>query len=140
MRKIFDAWPILAWLQDEQPAADEVQRMLDDAENGMLQLSISMINVGEVYYRLARSVNEDEAKAFLKDLKSMPVKTLSIPKKLVIKAAQLKSCYAISYADAFAVATAISEHAPLVSGDPELRTLEQTGVVTIEWLTRTTRK
>ncbi len=54
MLKVLDAWAMLAWLNDEQPAADKVQKMLDEAETGGLQLRMSIINVGEVYYRLAR--------------------------------------------------------------------------------------
>lgn len=40
-----------------------------------------------------------------------------------MSAAGLKSRYAISYADAFAAATALMHDAPLVTGDPELRAM-----------------
>ncbi len=35
-------------------------------------------------------------------------------------ATELQAAYPISYADAFAVATARAERAPLVTGDPEI--------------------
>ncbi|MBI1748264.1 MAG: type II toxin-antitoxin system VapC family toxin [Acidobacteria bacterium] len=133
-RKVLDAWAILAWLQDELPAADRVQKMLDVAEAGALQLSMSMINVGEVYYRLAKKRTEKEARAFLSDLKRMPIRTVATPKRLILEAAQLKGRYAISYADAFAVATAIREQAPVVSGDPEFKIFIGTELVEIEWI------
>lgn len=38
-------------------------------------------------------------------------------------AATLKSRHAISYADAFSAATALLRDVPLVTGDPELRTM-----------------
>jgi predicted nucleic acid-binding protein len=50
----------------------------------------------------------------------------------VIEAAKLKAQHAISYADAFAAATAIRRGAVLVTGDPEFRALE--GTVTLKWI------
>ncbi len=136
MRKVLDAWAILAWLQDEKPAAEKVQAMLEEAEAGTLQLAISMINAGEIYYRLARKRGADDARALLSDLKSMGIRTLAVPKKLVLEAAELKSRFPISYADAFAVASAIREKAPLVTGDPELKVLEDKEIVELEWVGR----
>ena len=134
MRKILDAWAILAWLHDEGPPALVMEQLLDDAEAGAVQLSMSMINVGEVYYRLVRRRGPDEARAFLDSLKNMSIRTLPVPKSLVIEAAEIKGRHAISYADAFAVATAVRERAPLVSGDPELLVFRQSGFVEIEWI------
>jgi len=47
---------------------------------------------------------------------------------------ELKACHSISYADAFAVATAIREQAPLVTGDPEIQALAARGIVELEWV------
>jgi hypothetical protein len=44
-------------------------------------------------------------------------------------------CYTVSYADAFAAATAEKLKAVLVSGDPEFKQLE--GRILLEMLTRT---
>jgi len=43
---------------------------------------------------------------------------------LVYAAAELKGSYAISYADAFLLATALREKATIVTGDPEFRKVE----------------
>ena len=134
MRKVLDAWAMLAWLQDEQPAADKVQILLENAEAGTSRLIMNIINVGEVYYRLAKKRGEGEAEAFLKDLKGMPIKTSPAPIKLVLEAARLKGRYKISFADAFAVATAMRQQSPLVSGDPELEVFIKNRIVQIEWI------
>ena len=134
--KVLDAWALLAWLQNERPAAEAVQKLLDEADAGRLELSISMINVGEVYYQLAKRRGEPAGHAFLNDLKRMPIQTVAVPKRLIIEAAQIKGRYALSYADAFAVATAIRAQAPIVSGDPELKALAAAGVVQLEWIGR----
>ena len=50
-------------------------------------------------------------------------------------AATIKARYPISYADAFAVATAIRHDAPLVTGDPELRaTPANEKALKLEWI------
>ena len=50
----------------------------------------------------------------------------------VLAAARIKAGYPISYADAFAVASAQREKATLVTGDPELRAVEH--LVPILWI------
>ena len=40
----------------------------------------------------------------------------------------------MSFADAFAAATAMELNAALVTGDPELRALEDAGLVRLEWV------
>ena len=64
----------------------------------------------------------------------MRIQALAVPKGLILEAAHLKGRYPISYADAFAVATAIRLRAPLVSGDPELKVFQESGVVEIDWI------
>ena len=134
MKKVLDAWAILAWLQNEKPAANRMQAILDDAEAGAVDLAMNMINVGEVYYRLAKVRDEETAKTFLSDLRKMPIGIVATPNSLILAAAQWKARHPISYADAFAVATAVREEAPLVTGDRELEALRDQGVVEIEWL------
>ena len=74
MKKVFDSWAMLAWLQDEKPACDQVQYILNLAENREIELLMNLINVGEVYYRLIRSKNEDAAEFFWNRLQNMPIK------------------------------------------------------------------
>jgi predicted nucleic acid-binding protein len=47
---------------------------------------------------------------------------------------KIKGNYPISYADAFAVATAIERLGILVTGDPELKRLEKDKKVEILWI------
>jgi len=123
---------MLAWLQDEKPASDNVQNLLNLAEASELELRMNLINVGEVYYRLIRSKGEEIAKAFWMDFKRMPIQMVGVTCSLTLMAASLKGMYPIAYADAFAVATAKTEECSLVTGDPELRVLDK--VIELEWL------
>jgi predicted nucleic acid-binding protein len=49
--------------------------------------------------------------------------TISASDELVMLAATLKARHPISYADGFATATAILHSVPLITGDPEIRTM-----------------
>lgn len=136
MKKILDAWAVLAWLQDERPAAGKVARLIEDARVGKVVLLMSLMNLGEVYYRSARTKGQRTANEILVALKSLPITLCSLPESLVLRAAELKTRYSISYADAFAVATAVEEKATLVTGDAELVSLGRKGVIRVERLER----
>jgi len=47
---------------------------------------------------------------------------------LVLEAGRVKAAHPVSYADALAVATARLEHAPVVTGDPEIIALPRSFV------------
>jgi hypothetical protein len=50
MKIVLDAWAILAYLQREEPAASRVREILKKAEARQVDLFVSLINVGEVFY------------------------------------------------------------------------------------------
>lgn len=129
--KVLDSWALLAWLLD-QPAAAHVESLLERAERGDLSLSMSWINAGEVYYMTAHKMGTEQAEEFLARLPSLPLRLVVPDAADIVSAAKLKSKYRISYADAFAAALAARDSAALVTGDPELRSLNET--VAVEWI------
>lgn len=131
---VADAWAILALLQGEEPAASQFKRILEKAGRGDLDLYISVINLGEVYYRIGRVKGEEEARETLEEIRSLPITVLPATWESVFAAAALKVRYPISYADAFAAAAAEELGAVLVTGDPELERLK--GRIEIEKLER----
>jgi len=91
------------------------------------------INVGEVYYILARERGVHAADYFLDIIMpSLPITLLTNSLNEVLEAARLKSRFTISYADCFAAASAIREKAEIITGDPEFKQLEKE--VEIEWI------
>jgi predicted nucleic acid-binding protein len=60
-RYVLDAWAILALLQKEEPAASRVRQLLEEAEGGSHKLFISIINLGEIIYRIGKAKGEREA-------------------------------------------------------------------------------
>ena len=129
--KVVDSWALLAWLRDEKPAV-HVQKVLQQAEAGEIQLLMSWINAGEVYYMLARKHGATMADEFLARLPSLPIRLVKPDEGAIIAAAKLKSTYRISYADAFAAALAQKEDAALITGDPELKGMSER--LEIEWI------
>jgi len=110
-------------LQGEEPAASRVGQLLRAGERQEATLLLSMINLGEVYYRTGRRTDRAAAANALKDIRRLSLTIVPVSDDLVLAAADFKMQYAISYADAFAVALADRNGATLVSGDPELNRL-----------------
>lgn len=131
---VLDAWAVMAFFQREEPAASQMQNMLQATEQAQVQLNMSIVNAGEIYYRIGKVHGELTAEEALQDLYSLPITLQSADNELVLSAARWKMKYPISYADAFAAATAEKLGAMLVTGDPELTALK--GILAIEALER----
>ena len=157
VRKVLDSWALMAWIMEE-PSASKVEALLNRAVAGRLDLAMNIVNIGEVHYSLAKRGRREAAEILLSRLPSMPIRIVIPSGSLILHAARLKSWFPISYADAFAVATAGQQKAALVTGDRELRifrgpfskqelrtagqadqswvtdTVTPAGIVTIDWI------
>ncbi|MDN5347814.1 MAG: hypothetical protein PWP65_1378 [Clostridia bacterium] len=144
---VLDAWAILAWLQGE-PAGEIVKNILEWAEgngeagikiktllpglNAPPRILLNLINLGEVFYILGRKKGEKEARKVINNLRSGPVELVEASESIIFAAATLKMKYAISYADAFAAATAKMKKGALLTGDPELKRFREVSVIWLE--------
>jgi ribonuclease VapC len=128
---VLDSFALIAFLAKER-GFGKVRTLLHEARVSDEPLLMNEINIGEVYYLTAKEHSTAKADAFLQILETLPIRILGNTFQQVLDAALLKAQFHISYADAFAVATAIREEARLVTGDPELRAV--TGLVEIHWL------
>ena len=93
---------------------------------------LSLINWGEFYYIIKRKVGKRKAEESLVLLEQLPVTILSVDEKLVKEAAEIKSGYAVSYADAFCIATAQRSNGQILTNDPKFKLVKD--IVTIVWL------
>lgn len=118
-RYVLDAWALLAMLQGEEPAASRVRQLLAEGEQRQIDLRLSIVNLGEVYYRIGKRTDRATAQDTISQIRRLPLTIVSATDELVWAAAELKMEFALSYADAFAAALAASTDAILVSGDPE---------------------
>lgn len=81
---------------------------------------LNVVNLGEVFYRLIQVEGRTKATDRFARFRRGPVTIVPARESLVLEAAELKARYALSYADAFAVATARQAALPIVTGDPEI--------------------
>jgi uncharacterized protein len=123
--RVLDSWAILEWMNNRQPASETVDMLLSEAEAGRTRLLMSAINVGEVYYFLRKQYSEALAESWRESSRTFPV-TVEVPSSEDIwNTALLKGRFPISYADAFAAALAQKYNCPLVTGDPEFRSIDR---------------
>ena len=128
---LLDSYAILKFYQDE-PGADKVENLLTSSHQGNLQAYMSEINLGEVYYMTIRRLGLDLAKSRLEQFFELPIQVVPPSSDTILSASEIKAEYAISYADCFAVVTAIQFRASVITGDPEFKKVQH--LVKIEWL------
>jgi len=128
---LFDAFPLLCWLQEE-PGHELVEDLLTQAEEDKIILSLHIINLGEIFNRVYRLAGLRKAGDIIKKIRLLPIKIVSVSDGAVMEAAEIKGKYPISYADAFAVATALQTGATLVTGDPQYKVVSK--MIKILWV------
>jgi len=119
-RFVLDAWAVLAFLQGEDPAASRVRHLFEEAHDQETLLFLSIINLGEVVYRVGQVRGEAEATETLAQVRRLPMTIVPASDDAVWAAVRYKMHHPISYADAFALAAAESLGATLITGDPEI--------------------
>ena len=129
--KILDAYALLAFLEDE-PGADQVRNLLLRAEEGSLKLAMTVVNLGEVWYAIARTGTPALADELIRDIQGMAIEIVDVDWPLARQAAAFKAKGRIAYSDCFAAALAKLRKAEVVTGDPEFKRLE--GEVKVVWL------
>ena len=118
MNYVLDAFAVLTYLGDEE-GADKVEELLDRAESGEVKLIMNYVNLGEVYYIIAREFGVAKANEAIAVIKKWNLEFVGVDESLSLTAARIKAMHGLSYADAFVVATAISREGTIVTGDKE---------------------
>jgi predicted nucleic acid-binding protein len=136
MSVCLDAFAILSWLQDEAGAELTEAFLSQAAEEENFHCFVSIINLGEVYYRIYRTRGPEEADAFWQESQQgiLPLSAVQVTQASVLQSARLKARYPIALADAFAVQLAREMDIPLVTGDQEIKVLEEDEVLKVTWL------
>lgn len=128
---LLDSFALLRFLQKE-PGGEVVRDLLYQAQREQAACLMNIINLGEVLYTTRRRFGAEARMRVFIAVRQMGIDILPCPDELVFRAAELKAAFAMSYADAFALASAIEHKAVLVTGDPELRQAEH--LVRIAWV------
>ena len=131
--KVLDSWALIAFFEDE-PAAEEVEKILQRAADEKHKLLMSVVNWGEIYYNTMREVSQKAADQKTRDIAALPIEIVGVGDDLALarQAAIFKATHKMSYADCFAAALAKIKSAELLTGDPEFKEVEKE--IKVAWL------
>ena len=130
---VLDSWAVMAYLEDE-PSAEKVADIIADAHETNTPLLLTVVNLGEVWYIVAREASEADADRCEKELRQLGITLVDADWSLTQQASRYKSKHKMSFADCFAAALAKLKKAHLVTGDLEFKQVE--GEISIVWLER----
>jgi predicted nucleic acid-binding protein len=128
-----DSYALIAYLEGEK-AKPRIKKLMQTAESGNCLLYLALINLGEVLYITERERGHILALQTLAAIDQLPLQIVPVSRTTVLAAAHIKVHYAISYANAFAAATAQGHNCILLTGDPEFRAAAEDGLIAVEWL------
>lgn len=128
---IFDSHALLKFFQKET-GYEKVFRLLEDIRKKGTVKYINVINLGEIIYATKREFGDQKKLEVLANIERLNFTVLPANDTLVFQAAEYKAEYSISYADCFALASAVERKAIIVTGDPEFKKVER--VAEIFWV------
>lgn len=129
--KVLDSWALMAFFKGE-PAAAEVEKLIEKAASDKARLYLCVVNWGEIYYNMWRAGGRKAADDAAEDISRLPIELIDADVALSKQAALFKGAHKMSYADCFAAALAKTKSAELVTGDPEFKEVEKE--IKINWL------
>jgi len=132
-RVVLDSFALVS-LFHREPGWRTVQAALYEQARANTTAVLNWINWGEFFYIVRRRVGASRANDTLRLLEQLPVDLYPVDQPLVREAAEIKSDYSVSYADAFCIATARRLNGTVLTSDPEFRAVKH--LVRIRWLTK----
>ena len=129
--KVLDSYALMAFFENE-PGADTVRGLIFKAEEDGVKLAMSVVNLGEVWYSIARTNSPETADQYIGEIQGMAIEVVDADWELTRMAAGFKVKGKISYADCFAAALAKTRAAELVTGDKEFKPFEDE--IKISWI------
>src|SRR3989304_4279758 len=129
--KVLDSYAMMAFLEDE-PGADLVRGLILTAEENKTSLLMCVVNLGEVWYSIARTNSPNIADRYIQEIEGMAIDIVDANWQITRQAAIFKANGNISYGDCFATALTKIRRAELITGDKEFKLLEKE--IKISWL------
>lgn len=114
----------LLTLRDDEQGAEQVAKILIQAEAGKVTVFGCFMTLMEVLYRVWKDENEAEGKLAYAQCKSLPIVWIHESTELLEQASEIKANYRLSLADAWIAASALLQDACLVHKDPEFEALD----------------
>jgi len=128
---VLDSWAMMAFFENES-AAEQVEKIIIGAHQNDVPLSMSVVNVGELWYNTVRGHSQADAERVVQELDNLSIEVVEANWEITKQAAIFKTKGKLAYADCFAAALAKLRKAEIVTGDPEFKQIE--GQVKILWV------
>jgi toxin FitB len=100
-------------------SAKKVSEYIEGSEESI----VSAINVAEIYFWVARYYNDEIAKTKLRTVEKRSY-VIPVQKELAVEAGKIRIESKLALADSLIVANARRERATIVTGDPDMKSLE----------------
>jgi predicted nucleic acid-binding protein len=120
---VLDASALMTFFEG-RPGADRVEELLRRAGEGELELSMSVVNWGEVYYSRWRTKGREAGERAIAEIAQLPITIVDADVDLTKHAAELRAQTKLPYADCFAAALAMQRKATLATSDRDFCTVE----------------
>ena len=129
---VLDASALIVFLREE--TGDE--RFVELLKQDESYFAMHIVNIGELYYVFWRSDGENKAEETWSKTTEMPIRIVnSLNESFVKRVGRWKVTQRISYADAFALATAEEHGVSLVTTNHrEFDPIERAGLLKFYWL------
>ena len=128
---VLDSFALLSFLRDE-PGGEKVATLLEKAEHREQPVQMTEVNYAETQYIIRRKDGDAAWRVVAGELAALPIEFHPADRRLADLAADFKTRFKLSLADAFAAALAKIRNAELVTGDQEFKEVE--GEIKIGWL------
>ncbi len=109
-----------------------MEKIINEAHAAGADLMMSVVNVGELWYHIARTHSAKQADSIIAELRTLKIAFIDADWELTQQTAAFKAKGKIAHADCFVAAVAKKFKADLVTGDPELKQVE--GEIKVLWV------
>jgi predicted nucleic acid-binding protein len=130
---ILDSWPFLERVL-KGASIPRMDILIEMAARSEVRLLLSEMNLGEIFYLVAKQRSESEAESVMRMMTQLPIDIVGVASGDVLSAARLKALTTVSYADCFCAILAIRHGASVVTGDPDFLDLHKEGLLQVEWV------
>jgi predicted nucleic acid-binding protein len=130
---VLDAHALVAYLEREA-GFETVAELFTQAVERDTPLLMTSVNMGEVLYMARRECGVEQMELVERTVAELPIDIVTVDMPLARRAAELKATRRMSYPDCFAAALAAQSGGPVVTGDPEFRSVDKD--IKVVWLDR----
>ena len=117
-RVVLDASALMT-LFDDRPGIEKVESWIELAVAKEIELSMSVVNWGELYYSVWHEYSLSSADEVAEQIKELPIEIVDVNLEITKLAASLKAVTKLPYADCFAAALSMLRNASLATADAD---------------------